>query len=208
MNKMEKSYIQITSGRGPVECCRVVTLVMQKMMEQASATGLSTEIVEHEDGPEAGCMFSATLSVSGENIKALTDEWEGSVLWVAQRNPFRPTHKRKNWFVGVHSFKPLESSQINERDITYETMRASGPGGQNVNKVETAVRATHIPTGLSVAASDMRSQAQNKKLAHERLLMKLSSLEESKQQEHDRSVWMNHNTLERGNPVKKFKGDL
>ena len=153
-------------------------------------------------------MFSATLSVEGENIKALTDEWEGSVLWVAQRNPFRPTHKRKNWYVGVHSFKPLESAQINERDITYETMRSSGPGGQNVNKVETAVRATHLPTGISVAASDMRSQTQNKKLAHERLLMKLSSLEENKQQEHDRSVWMSHNTLERGNPVKKFKGDL
>lgn len=177
-------------------------------MEQASAKGLSTEIVEHEDGPEDGCMFSATLSIEGENIKTLTDEWEGTVLWVAQRNPFRPTHKRKNWFVGVHSFKPLESAQINEHDITYETMRASGPGGQNVNKVETAVRATHVPSGLSVAASDMRSQAQNKKLAHERLLMKLSSLEESKQQDHDRSVWMNHNTLERGNPVKRFKGDL
>ena len=205
---MEKRYIQITSGRGPAECCRVVTLVMQKIMEQALTVGLNTEIVEHEDGPEDGCMFSATLSVEGENIKVLTDEWEGSVLWVAQRNPFRPTHKRKNWFVGVHSFKPLESAQVNERDITYETVRASGPGGQNVNKVETAVRATHVPTGISVSASDMRSQTQNKKLAHERLMMKLSSLEEGKQQEHDRSVWMNHNTLERGNPVKKFKGNL
>ncbi len=208
MNNMEKSYIQITSGRGPAECCRVVTLVMQKIMEQALTVGLNTEIVEHEDGPEDGCMFSATLSVEGENIKVLTDEWEGSVLWIAQRNPFRPTHKRKNWFVGVHSFKPLESAQVNERDITYETMRASGPGGQNVNKVETAVRATHVPTGISVSASDMRSQTQNKKLAHERLMMKLSSLEENKQQEQDRSVWMNHNTLERGNPVKKFKGNL
>ncbi len=208
MNNMEKSYIQITSGRGPAECCRVVTLVMQKIMEQALTVGLNTEIVEHEDGPEDGCMFSATLSVEGENIKVLTDEWEGSVLWIAQRNPFRPTHKRKNWFVGVHSFKPLESAQVNERDITYETVRASGPGGQNVNKVETAVRATHVPTGISVSASDMRSQTQNKKLAHERLMMKLSSLEENKQQEQDRSVWMNHNTLERGNPVKKFKGNL
>ncbi len=205
---MEKSYIQITSGRGPAECCRVVTLVMQKIMDHVATLGLKGEIVEHEDGPEDGCMFSVTLLVEGDSIKALTDEWEGSVLWVAQRNSFRPTHKRKNWFIGVHSFKPLESAQIDEREITYETMRASGPGGQNVNKVETAVRATHVPSGISVAASDMRSQAQNKKLAHERLMMKLASLEESKQQKHDRSVWMNHNTLERGNPVKKFKGDL
>ena len=205
---MEKRYIQITSGRGPVECCRVVTLVMKKIIEQANNLDLQVEVVEHEVGPEDGCMYSVTLSIEGENITKLSEEWEGSILWVAQKNPFRPWHRRKNYFVGVHFIKPLESTQMNEHDITYETMRASGPGGQNVNKVETAVRATHVPSGISVTASDMRSQSQNKKLAHERLLMKLSSLEDEKQMQHNRAVWMNHNTLERGNPVKKFKGDL
>jgi peptide chain release factor len=74
--------------------------------------------------------------------------------------------------------------------------------------VETAVRAIHVPTGITVLASDERTQIQNKKLARERLIIKLSAIEEEKllQQTHD--VWMNHNTLERGNPVKKFKGDL
>ncbi len=205
---MEKTYMQITSGRGPVECCRVVVLVMRKIIEQAQKLGIETELVEHEDGPNDGCMFSVTLAVKGDNISILTDEWEGSVLWVAQKNPFRPWHRRKNWFVGVHAFKPLEKAKVNVRDITYETLRASGPGGQNVNKVETAVRATHQPTGISVVASDLRSQSQNKKLAHERLMMKLSAMEEKKQMHQTRDVWMNHNTLERGNPVKSFKGDL
>ena len=205
---MEKTYIQITSGRGPVECCRVVVLVMQKIIEQTRKLGLETELVEHEDGPQDGCMFSATLAVQGDGISLLTDEWEGSVLWVAQKNPFRPWHRRKNWFVGVHAFKPLEKARVSERDITYDTLRASGPGGQNVNKVETAVRATHRPSGISVVASDLRSQSQNKKLAYERLMMKLSAMEEEKQMHLTRDVWMNHNTLERGNPVKKFKGDL
>lgn len=205
---MEKTYIQITSGRGPVECCRVVVLVMQKIIEQARKLGLETKLVEHEDGPQDGCMFSATLAVQGDGISLLTDEWEGSVLWVAQKNPFRPWHRRKNWFVGVHAFKPLEKAKVSERDITYDTLRASGPGGQNVNKVETAVRATHRPSGISVVASDLRSQSQNKKLAYERLMMKLSAMEEEKQMHQTRDVWMNHNTLERGNPVKKFKGDL
>ena len=205
---MEKQYIQVTSGRGPVECCRVVVLVMQKIVEQAKQLGLETEVVEHEDGPQDGCMFSVTLSISGDDIEKLRSEWEGSVLWVAQKNKFRPWHRRKNWFVGIHFFKPLKSEDINERDVSYETLHASGPGGQNVNKVETAVRAIHTPTGLTVLASDMRSQTQNKKLARERLIMKLSTIEEEKQLQQTHAVWMNHNTLERGNPVKIFKGDL
>lgn len=205
---MEKEYIQITSGRGPVECCRVVVLVMNKIIKQAKSLGYEVEVVEHEDGSNDGCMFSATLAIEGDNIFTLKSEWEGSVLWVAQKNPFRPWHRRKNWFVGVHFFKPLQAGSINESDITYETLRSSGPGGQNVNKVETAVRAIHVPSGTAVLASDMRSQSQNKKLARERLIMKLSAAEEAKQQQQTHDVWMNHNTLERGNPVKKFKGDL
>ena len=205
---MEKEYIQITSGRGPVECCRVVVLVMNKIIKQAKSLGYEVEVVEHEDGSNDGCMFSATLAIEGNNIFSLKSEWEGSVLWVAQKNPFRPWHRRKNWFVGVHFFKPLQAGTINDSDITYETLRSSGPGGQNVNKVETAVRAIHVPSGTTVLASDMRSQSQNKKLARERLIMKLSAAEEAKQLQQTHDVWMNHNTLERGNPVKKFKGDL
>ena len=205
---MDKEYIQITSGRGPVECCRVVVLVMSKIIEQARSLGYEVEVVEHEDGPNDGCMFSATLAIESEHAISLKDEWEGSVLWVAQKNPFRPWHRRKNWFVGVHFFKPLQTGTISERDITYETLRSSGPGGQNVNKVESAVRAIHVPTGITVLASDERLQIQNKRLARERLLMKLSAIDEERRLHHNHEVWLNHNSLERGNPVQKFRGDL
>ena len=85
-------------------------------------------------------------------------------------------------------------------------MRSSGPGGQNVNKVNSAVRAIHTPTGLNVVAMDSRSQHQNKKLAIERLQTKIqeAQLEQLKQSLYDQ--WENHLQVERGNPVKLFKG--
>ena len=207
---MQKTYIQITSGRGPEECCRVVVLVMEKLIRQANDRNIICKLIDYEPSLRDGCLFSATLQAEGEDLslKALQSEWEGSVLWVAQKNPFRPFHRRKNWFVGVHFFPLLQTQQIDERQIVYDTLRASGPGGQNVNKVETAVRATYLPTGISVTASDERSQLRNKQLAKERLLARLSAEAEQRKAAHDRSVWMKHNTLERGNPVQKFKGNL
>ena len=209
----EKKYLQITSGRGPVECCRAVVLVMQQVLKDAESFNISVKIVEHEDfrGHETECMLSCVLELSGHSdaLSAFFNQWsDGTVLWVSTSNRFRPNHKRKNWFVGINVFAPLKTTDFDERQIEYETMRASGPGGQNVNKVETAVRATYKPLNISVTASDERSQSRNKALAHERLLMRLSQIEEEKKKNQTFEVWMNHNALERGNPYKRFKGAL
>ena len=199
--------MQITSGRGPAECCRVVALVLEKILKQAVAKGVKTEIVERETGPLNRTLLSAVISLQGGDYPALIEDWEGSVQWIAQ-SPYRIYHKRKNWFVGVQTFTLSESQEATEAEIRYETLRASGPGGQHVNKTESAVRAVHIPTGMSVVASDQRSQWQNKKLATERLLLKLASWSIEQAMIQAQANWSNHNCLQRGNPVKVIQEPL
>lgn len=202
-----KIYLQITSGRGPAECCRVVALVLEKILMQARQLGLTTEVLEREEGEMNRTLFSAIIFLEGSKVDDIVDEWEGTIQWIAQ-SPYRIYHKRKNWFVGVNSFTPTELSEIDTRYITYQTLRSSGPGGQHVNKTESAVRATHVPSGLSVTASDQRSQIQNKKLATERLLIKLSGWNIEQVMQKAQENWNNHNNQERGNPVKIIQESL
>ena len=102
------------------------------------------------------CLKSAVL-YSDDDLSFL----EGTVQWICQ-SLIRPHHKRKNWFICVSILKD-EITIDNNQDIKYEVFRSSGKGGQNVNKVSTAIRAIHIPTGLSVVCMDQRNQPQNKK---------------------------------------------
>ena len=204
---MEKTYLQITSGRGPVECCRVVALVLEKILREAQKRKLRVEILEKETGPVHRTLWSVVVALEGAGCDVLADEWEGTVLWIA-RSPYRIHHRRKNWFVGVQTFLLSESREATEDDIRYETLRASGPGGQHVNKTESAVRAVHIPSGISVVASDQRSQWQNKKLATERLLVKLTAWNIEQAMIQAQTNWSNHNSLQRGNPVKIIHEEL
>lgn len=204
---MEKTYLQITSGRGPVECCRVVALVLERILKQAQTRKLKVEIVEKEAGPANRTLLSAVIALEGAGCDTLVEEWEGTVLWIA-RSPYRIHHRRKNWFVGVQTFLLSESREATENEIRYETLRASGPGGQHVNKTESAVRAVHIPSGISVVASDQRSQWQNKKLATERLQVKLTAWNVEQAMIQAQANWSNHNSLQRGNPVKVIQEEF
>lgn len=203
---MEK-IIQITSGKGPEECERVVAKVVEKIMSEARSSQLEISLIDSVAGNMNGTLLSAMLLVKGKDIEPFTTKWEGTIQWISQ-SPYRKFHKRKNWFVGVIFHDISKDIKWNEKDISYQTMRSSGPGGQNVNKVESAVRATHIPTGVTVTASTERSQMMNKKEAVEKLKNKLMTFQIEKANERVQEQWMEHNTLLRGNPIRIFKERL
>ena len=204
---MEKIIIQITSGRGSVECCRVVAKVEERLLQEARTAGLQIEVLEHKPGELAGTLLSATLLATGENLIGFTEQWQGTIQWIAQ-SPYRRYHKRKNWFVGVAIFPVQDQAAWNPQEVVFETCRASGPGGQHVNKVETAVRGIHLPSGIQVMASDSRSQLQNKKLCLERLKAKVLARHTEHLVARQQVQWEEHNTLERGNPVRTFTEQL
>ncbi|HWK05169.1 MAG TPA: peptide chain release factor H [Puia sp.] len=208
---MEKIIIQITAGRGPVECSRVVARVQEKMLTQARKLGIVIEVLDNKKGDLKDTLLSATLLAKSPpnpiGLQAFIKEWRGTVQWIAP-SPYRKLHKRKNWFVGVEVFDVQERLQWNPKEVVFETCRASGPGGQNVNKVETAVRGTHTPSGIQVLAMDSRSQWQNKQLCLERLKQKILAWQTGQLVTQQQTRWQEHNELERGNAVKTIIEDL
>lgn len=204
---MKKMMIQITSGKGPAECCRVVACVQSLMMKQAKQQGFQMQELENKAGELKGTLLSSTMMLIGNNLDDFLKEWVGTIQWIAQ-SPYRRNHKRKNWFVGVTAFDVKTLMQWDPKDVKLETCRSSGPGGQNVNKVETAVRGTHLPSGLQVLVMDTRSQLENKKLCLSRLQEKVLVWQAEQLMEQQQNQWQNHYELARGNAVKVIRRDL
>jgi peptide chain release factor len=197
--------LQITSGRGPEECCLVVAQILKTMLHEAKQFNIDYDIIRRNNAIEPGTIVSALISFKGKGVKEFTNSWIGTIQWIGL-SPYRKYHKRKNWFAGVDLVDTTSLVPWNENDVSFQTLRSSGPGGQHVNKTESAVRAIHNPTGLQVLTSNSRSQLQNKKLALERLQKKLAEWQIQKLNEAEQSGWQQHINLERGNPVRIFKG--
>lgn len=210
---MNKSIIQVTSGRGPEECSRVVAKVVEMMMKDARGKALDITLLESKKGNLKGTLLSAVLLIqtagvsNNKTLEAFIQEWRGTIQWVAQ-SPFRKFHKRKNWFVGVEVFDVNKQQEWNLKDVKLESCRASGPGGQHVNKVETAVRGTHLPSGIQVLAMDSRSQLENKQLCLKRLEAKFMAWQMEQLLAKQQDQWQEHNELERGRAVKVIAAAL
>ena len=194
--------IQISSGQGPDEC----ELAVSKLFNALQKEFLDIKLIDERKGHKSGCRSSMTFSTETE-LSFL----EGSVQWICQ-SPYRPHHKRKNWFVDVSILesqtlvKCSDRIEIRKRDISFESFHSGGNGGQNVNKVSTGVRLMHKPTGITVTSTSERTQYLNRQDA----LCKLMAILQKEQNNHIRqsinSAWKEHNRIIRGNPVRVYTG--
>ncbi|GAA6210466.1 peptide chain release factor H [Hyphomicrobiales bacterium 4NK60-0047b] len=204
--KAEQIKLLVSSGSGPAECKRAVSLVVKEMLAEARESDLvvSTTFNETSKGEDPS---SALITVLGEGSAKFSEQWLGTIKWVCP-SPFRPNHKRQSWFVGVFLLKDTDVSSldIKNSDLKFDCFRAGGPGGQHQNTTDSAVRVTHLPSGISAVCRDGRSQHRNKKLAIERLtdVFFLKSLQ--RQSNENKQIFQLHKTLERGDPVRCFKG--
>jgi peptide chain release factor len=195
-----------TSGRGPIECRIAVAKAVAALAAEATSLGLETDCLEGPN-PDGHGPASAIVVIHGEAATAFSRPWIGAIQWVAQ-SPVRPHHKRKNWFIGIFELPDLPDAPkaLAVHDVRFEAFRAGGPGGQHQNKTESAVRAIHIGSGLSVVVREERSQHRNKALALERMAALLRLRGEIAAITAQKDTHAAHDRLERGRPVKRFKG--
>lgn len=199
---MSEVILHLTSGQGPQECRWVVAQLAAAYAREAVTYGVVCEVLEgSEDFP-----LSLLMRVSGDQTPAFVAGRIGTILWIGE-SPFRPGHNRRNWFVGVAlAPEPDLVPDLKAEDIDYQTLRASGPGGQHVNKTDSAVRATHRPTGLVATVQEQRSQHANRKLARLKLAMLIEERRGASRDKARQSQWSLNQQLERGNPVRTYTG--
>lgn len=208
---MKQTYVQFTAGRGPVECAAACYVISRKFVDEIQKIKFAPTVVDYESDNEFG--FRSIIfkidKITSKEIDAIRSKWEGTIKFISIKNSFRPNHKRKNWFIGCNFFD-VDDTKItfDMNDIKIDLMRSSGPGGQNVNKVESGVRLTHIPTGIIVKCIMTRDQKQNLKVAKEIMQAKLDLLNNTKEANIKNLFWMSHDSLERGGEVMTIKGEI
>lgn len=190
-----KMILQISSGQGPAECEFAVYQIYQILQKEYP----DIEMLSSHPTKTKNCYASITFTTT-QDLSYL----EGTIQWICQ-SPFRPHHKRKNWYVAI-SVIPDLPILCKESELKWDRFHCGGKGGQNVNKVETGVRLTHLATGIVVTSTAQRSQLLNRKDALAKLAYLLQEREIQAKQAQLTAAWQEHNKIVRGNPVRIYQG--
>ncbi len=178
------ALVTVNAGAGGTDAQDWAEMVLRMLMRWAERRGFSVELLEASAGEEAG-IKSATFRASGDTAYGLYSAEKG-VHRLVRLSPFDSAHRRQTSFAGVEVSPVVEGTsevQIEDDDLQIDTYRASGAGGQHVNKTDSAVRITHRPSGIVVQCQNERSQTSNKATAMKMLQSKLLELEERRRRE-------------------------